>query len=127
MRRPPGGARKPKLTNAYGVPIPEALHQAIESERGNLARAESVLGCLAISLEHQSDSPDPPYYPDVAQLARQLVQQSINRLDSLVLQRRLLKNKVEELSVLSLFDMGWVGCARREGSTVYQQEQTISI
>jgi hypothetical protein len=72
------------------------LHEAIETERGNLAKAESVLGCLAISMEYENDSVNGPYYPDVAQLARELVRRSINGLDSLVLQQRLLRNKIKE-------------------------------
>jgi hypothetical protein len=82
--------------HVYGVPVPEGLHEAIETERGNLSKAESVLGCLAISMEYEADSVNRPYYPDVAQLARELVRQSINGLDSLVLQQRLLRNKVKE-------------------------------
>lgn len=80
----------------YGVPIPEALHEAIENERSNLSKAESVLGCMAIALESETDSVNGPYYPDVAQLARELVRQSINGLDSLVLQKHLLRNKIKE-------------------------------
>jgi hypothetical protein len=80
----------------YGVPVPEALHEAIENERSNLSRAEAVLGCLAISMESQPDPVDGPYYPEVAQLARELVRQSINGLDSLALQKLLLRNKVKE-------------------------------
>jgi hypothetical protein len=76
------------------------LHEAIEDERGNLSKAESVLGCLAIALEYEGDSANGPHYPDVAELARELVRQSINGLDSLVLQRRLSKNRVEEGSGL---------------------------
>jgi hypothetical protein len=87
--------------HVYGVPVPEGLHEAIETERDNLSRAESVLGCLAISMEYEADSADRPYYPDVAQLARELVRKSINGLDSLVLQQRLLRNKIKEVSVLS--------------------------
>ncbi len=80
----------------YGVPVPEALHEAIENERSNLSRAEAVLGCLAISMESQPDPVNGPYYPEVAQLARELVRQSINGLDSLALQKLLLRNKVRE-------------------------------
>jgi hypothetical protein len=80
----------------YGVPVPEALHEAIENERSNLSKAESVLGCLAIAMENETDSVNRPYYPDVAQVARELVKKSINGLDSLVLQRRLLRDKIKE-------------------------------
>lgn len=83
----------------YGVPVPEALHEAIEHERSNLSRAEAVLGCLAISMESQPDPVNGPYYPEVAQLARELVRQSINGLDSLALQKQLLKDKVKESPV----------------------------
>jgi hypothetical protein len=84
------------VEHVYGVPVPKGLHEAIEIERGNLSRAESLLGCLAISLEYETDSVTAPYYPDVAQIARDLVRQSLNGLDSLTLQQRLLRNKVKE-------------------------------
>src|ERR1700682_2356224 len=85
-----------------GVPLPEGLHEAIEDERGNLSKAESVLGCLAIAMEYETDSVNGPHYPDVAELARELVRQSINGLDSLVLQQRLLRNKIKEGPDLAL-------------------------
>jgi hypothetical protein len=91
-----GRSHKAQSQGRDGARIPEALHEAIENERSNLSRAESVLGCLAISMEYENDSVRGPYYPDVAQLARELVRQSINGLDSLVLQRHLLGNKVKE-------------------------------
>lgn len=82
--------------HVYGVPVPHALHEAIEKERSNLSRAESVLGCLAISMENETDSVSGPYYPDVARLAREMVRRSINGLDSLELQRHILRNKIKE-------------------------------
>ncbi|HEX4241143.1 MAG TPA: hypothetical protein VHZ53_07030 [Steroidobacteraceae bacterium] len=82
------------------MPVPDGLHEAIETERGNLSRAESLLGCLAISLEHQADAAEPPYFPDVAALARELVKQSINGLDALMIERRLRKQRVEERVLL---------------------------
>jgi hypothetical protein len=90
------GHKAPTEDPVYGVPVPEALYEAIENERSNLSRAEAVLGCLAISMESQPDPVNGPYYPEVAQLARELVRQSINGLDSLALQKLLLKNKVKE-------------------------------
>jgi len=102
----------------YGVPVPEALHEAIENERSNLSRAESVLGCLAISMESEPDPLNGPYYPDVAQLARELVRQSINGLDSLTLQKRLLRNKVKESPVA----LGVEGAYRAIDSVEFRHE-----
>jgi hypothetical protein len=79
-----------------GDGIPASLHDAIEAERDNLAKAESVLGCLAVSMEYETDPVTGPYYPDVAQIAREMVRQSINRLDSVVLQKILLRNRIKE-------------------------------
>src|SRR4030088_1987207 len=93
--------------HVYGVPVPEGLHEAIETERDNLSTAESVLGCLAISMEYEADSVNGPYYPDVAQLARDLVRKSINGLDSLTLQQRLLRNKIKETPELSFAGGGY--------------------
>jgi hypothetical protein len=95
------------VEHVYGVPVPEGLHEAIENERDNLSKAESVLGCLAISMEYEADSVNGPYYPDVAQLARELVRKSINGLDSLVLQQRLLRNKIKESPDLSFAQGGY--------------------
>jgi hypothetical protein len=107
IRRLAAGARRGRnrrnrrVEHVYGVPVPKGLHDAIETERDNLSKAESVLGCLAIAMEYETDSINGPYYPDVAQLARELVRQSINGLDSLVLQQRLLRNKIKESPDLS--------------------------
>jgi hypothetical protein len=95
------------VEHVYGVPVPEGLHEAIETERDNLSTAESVLGCLAISMEYEADSVNGPYYPDVAQLARDLVRKSINGLDSLTLQQRLLRNKIKESRDLSFAEGGY--------------------
>jgi hypothetical protein len=95
------------VDHAYGVPVPDGLHEAIEIERGNLSKAESVLGCLAISMEYETDSVNGPYYPDVAEVAREMVRQSINGLDSLVLQQRLLRNKIKESADLTIAEGGY--------------------
>jgi hypothetical protein len=84
------------------VALPASLHEAIEIERDNLAKAESLIGCLAISMECESQSATGPYYPDVAQIAREMVRRSINGLDSLALERVHLRNKVKEEHPLRL-------------------------
>jgi len=72
------------------------IDSAVDTLKANLAKAESLLGCLAISMECESESATGPYYPDVAQIAREMVRRSINGLDSLALERALLRNKVKE-------------------------------
>lgn len=57
------------------------LLRAIETERDNLSRAESLLGCLAIAMEYGEMTYKGPYYPDVAQIAREMVRKSISALD----------------------------------------------
>src|SRR5258708_38444002 len=52
-------------------------------------------------MEYETDSVDGPHYPDVAELARELVRKSINGLDSLVLQQRLQRNRIKENPDLS--------------------------
>ena len=90
--------------HAYGVPVPERLHEAIETERDNLSKAESLLACMVVSMEYQNDPLDGPYYPAVAQLARELIERSINGLDPFTLRQRLLRNKIEEVFSVSFVD-----------------------
>lgn len=89
------------MSDAYGIEVPAALYEAIEAERETLSKAESLLGCLAIAMESEF-SMTGPYYPHVAEVARQLVRQSINGLDSLTLQQLLSRNMVKEPALLLL-------------------------
>jgi hypothetical protein len=57
------------------------LLKAIETERDNLSRAETLLGCLTIAMEYGEMTYKGPYYPDVAQIAREMVRKSISALD----------------------------------------------
>ena len=89
---PPGDVPS---ADVYGVPVPESLHEAIELERDNLSKVEALLACMATSMECQSNLPSSPHYPDVVQVARELVERTIDGLDPFTLKRRLL-NKVED-------------------------------
>jgi hypothetical protein len=62
--------------------------KAIETERDNLSRAESVLGCLQVAMEYDEMHPRSPYYPDVTEIARQMLRRSINALDPINLPAR---------------------------------------
>ena len=88
----------------YGVPVPEGLREAIQAERDNLCKAESLLACMAVALEYRDDPLHGPYFPAVAQLARELVARSIDGLDPGVLRERLLRNKIEEVFCVSFLD-----------------------
>jgi hypothetical protein len=60
------------------------LDDAIEAERARLMRAEAVLHCVVIAMdESDADNTQSPHYPSVVGLARDLVAQTINELDSL--------------------------------------------
>src|SRR5882724_11507436 len=105
-RRNARRAKAQSMGQVYGVPVPKGSHEAIETERGNLSKAESVLGCMAIAMEYETDSVNGPHYPDVAQIVQELVRKSIDGLDSLVLQQRLLRNKIKESYDPSSFGEG---------------------
>ena len=97
-------ARAQNSEHAYGVPVPKRLREAIEAERDNLCKAESLLACMVVSLEYQDNPLDGPYFPAVAQVARELVARSIDGLDPSVLRQRLLRNKVEEVFCISFLN-----------------------
>jgi hypothetical protein len=125
--RESGHKRRQKLGSAdqaSGVSLPEGLRDAIETERGNLSTAESLLGCMATSMEYEADPVNGPYYPDVARLARDLLRQSINGLDSLSLKKHLLRDKVKEDSSLPI-ELG--SSIAAEGDTAIHQSTTAYL
>jgi len=73
------------------------LQEAVDSERMRLMKAHSLLQCIALALESAGAGKpvgaSGPYFPDVVDLASELVRESINRLDPVLLriesQRRL--------------------------------------
>jgi hypothetical protein len=57
------------------------LIEAIEEERARLMQAESLLHCVLIAMDDDSEARG-PYYPNLIELIRVLVNQSIGALDS---------------------------------------------
>ena len=110
-RRPPSkdppSQKPPSPKHLDGAPVPKSLREAIAAERDNLSKVESLLACMVVSLEYQNDPHDGPYYPAVAQLARELVARSIDGLDPFVLRQRTLRNKIEEVFYVSLIDQAY--------------------
>ena len=81
---------------AYGIAVPQSLHEAIEEERENLSQLDSLLGCLTIAMEYDGNSEDAPYFPDVARQARTLLKKSLRALDCATLKTRILHDQVKE-------------------------------
>jgi hypothetical protein len=59
------------------------LQEMIQAELRNLGRAESVLRCLALSMDCEPLDPESPYYPDVVEVVGDLVKRSLVDLDVL--------------------------------------------
>ena len=79
---------KRRRRNTRGSTLPtisgkqlKLLLKTIETERDNLSRADSLLGCLIIAMEYGETMHKGPYYPDVAQIAHEMVRKSISALD----------------------------------------------
>jgi hypothetical protein len=75
------------------------LLKTIETERDNLSRAESLLGCLKIAMEYGESTHKGPYYPDVAQIAHEMLRKSINALDPINLPKPSRDKVLEEFSL----------------------------
>jgi hypothetical protein len=82
------------------------LEDAIEAERARLMTAEAVLHCVVIAMdESDADTTQDPHYQGVLRLARDLVVQTIDQLDSLRVAPMLSKvgshgmHEVEERSI----------------------------
>ena len=70
---------KPKYEN---IPLITPLEQALEEERTHLMLANSMLGCLQIALDPEAITVTPPvYFPEVLELARQFINNSVRRLE----------------------------------------------
>jgi hypothetical protein len=78
-----GADRPPKP-----VAMPELLRAFLESERQSLAKAQSLLECIAHSMEYAAQPVSGPYYPDVLELASDLIKQRTANLDELLLDGR---------------------------------------
>jgi hypothetical protein len=58
------------------------IEEALEEERTRLMLVNSMLGCVQIALDPEAISVAPPvYFPEVLDLARQLINTSVGRLE----------------------------------------------
>ena len=71
------------------------IEEALEEERARLMQANSLLGCVQVALDPEAISVVPPvYFPEVLELARQLINTSVRRLEYEEI-RRLLHSSAE--------------------------------
>jgi hypothetical protein len=59
------------------------LQDMIRAEMFNLEKAASVLRCLMLSMDTRLVDGEPPYYPDVVEVAGDLIERSLADLDVL--------------------------------------------
>lgn len=59
------------------------LQEMIRAEMFNLEKAEAVLRCLVLSMDTLPVDAEPPYYPDVVEVAGDLIKRSLVDLDVL--------------------------------------------
>jgi hypothetical protein len=58
------------------------IEEALEKERARLMLANSMLGCVQISLDPEAINVTPAvYFPEVLELARQLINTSVRQLE----------------------------------------------
>jgi hypothetical protein len=80
---------KPEGRRQTATLVPGRLRPFLGSERDSLVKAQSLLECIAHSMEHAEHPVLGPYYPDVARLASDMIRQRIRNLDELLLDGRL--------------------------------------
>jgi hypothetical protein len=74
---------KARAVKNVAVATAQDLLEVVEAERTRLMQAESLLQCLTVALDAEEGETHSPYYPNVIELARDLLTQSIGQLDSL--------------------------------------------
>jgi hypothetical protein len=77
------------VDRAATVRISGALREFLESERGFLMEAQSLLLCIAKSMDESTHPETGPYYPDVVGLASDLLGRRAVSLDEMLLTGRL--------------------------------------
>lgn len=87
-RKAEGRKRSPASALKSAFVLPEAIEDAIEEERSRLMRAETILQCVLVAMNDNDGfddgdcDVDGPHYPTMIELARDLLNLSIRRLDS---------------------------------------------
>jgi hypothetical protein len=83
------GATSIANTQGTTLRIRGRLRQFLSSEQGFLLKTQSLLLCIAKSMDDDSHPTTGPYYPDVVELASDLIKQRIKNIDELLLDGQL--------------------------------------
>jgi len=59
------------------------LQEMIRAQMFNLEKAEAILRCLVLSMDTRPVDAEPPYYPDIVEVAGDLIKRSLVDLDVL--------------------------------------------
>jgi hypothetical protein len=65
------------------------LREFLDSEQGFLLKVESLLLCISTSMDDSTHPSTGPYYPDVVELASEIVRRRARSFDELLLDGRL--------------------------------------
>jgi hypothetical protein len=71
------------------IPIPSRLREFLDAEHGFLLKVDSLLLCIAKSMDDSAHPITGPYYPDVVELASDLVRRRADTFDDLLSDGRL--------------------------------------
>jgi hypothetical protein len=74
---------------ANAIPLQGRLREFLDSEHGFLLKAQSLLLCIAHSMDDSTHPITGPYYPDVIEFASDLLRRRARNLDQLLLDGRL--------------------------------------
>jgi hypothetical protein len=88
-QRKQGQEKLQPVDRSTTVRIRGALREFLESERGFLSEAQSLLMCIAQSMDDSTHPSSGPYYPDVVGLASNLLGRRAADLDEMLLVGRL--------------------------------------
>jgi hypothetical protein len=81
---------KPQASDrGASIRIRGRLREFLSAEQGFLLKAESLLLCIAKSVDDSSHPSTGPYYPDVIELASELLRRRAESIDELLLDGRL--------------------------------------
>jgi hypothetical protein len=77
-----------------GERMMRVLEEALEKERTRLMAANSMLGCIQTALDPEAIEVSPPvYFPEVLELAREMINRSVIQLEYEQIRRELYSSK----------------------------------